>query len=75
VRSLLGKTSAAVTSSICAVVVLLVFSFGIGGEAIALAVAIFFAGVGAVLLQPALTIAIETLVPRRSTIEARYRVN
>jgi hypothetical protein len=75
VRSLLGKTGAAVTSSTCAVAVLLAFSLGIGGEAIALAVAIFFAGVGAVLLQPALTIAIETLVPRRSTTEARYRVN
>ncbi|MGD0144573.1 MAG: hypothetical protein ABSC92_15575, partial [Rhizomicrobium sp.] len=75
VRSLLGKTSAAVASSLCALTVLLALSLSLGGEALALAVVIVFAGVGAVLLQPALTIAIETLAPRRSTIEARYRVN
>lgn len=75
VRSLLGKTGAAVTSSLCAVVVLLGLSLNIGGAAIALAAAIVFAAVGAVLLQPALTIALETVAPRRSTIEARYKVN
>jgi hypothetical protein len=75
VRSLLGKTSVAATSSICAIVIALALSLSIGREAIALAAALFFAGVGAVLLQPALTVAIETLAPRRSTIEARYRVN
>jgi hypothetical protein len=62
VRSLLGKTSPRCGDVVdLRIVVLLVFSFGIGVEAIALAVAMFFAGVGAVLLQPALTIAIETL--------------
>jgi len=75
VRSLLGKTSAAATSSACAMAVLLGLSVGIGVVAIALAATVFFAGIGAVLLQPALTIAIETVAPRRSAIEARYRVN
>jgi hypothetical protein len=74
-RSLLGKTGAAATGSICAIVVLLGFSVSVGIAAIALAVCVFFAMLGAVLLQPALTIAIETLAPRRSTIAARYRVN
>lgn len=75
VRSLMGKTGVAVTSTLCAIVVLLALSLSIGREAIALAASLFFAGLGAVLLQPALTVAIETLAPRRSTIEARYRVN
>jgi hypothetical protein len=75
VRSLLGKTGVAVTGSACGIVILLVLSVGIGRDAVALAAALFFAGVGAVLLQPALTTAIETVAPRRSTIEARYRVN
>jgi hypothetical protein len=75
VRSLLGKTGAAVTSSACGIVVLLALSLSVGREAMALAAALFFAGLGAVLLQPALTIAIETIAPRRSTIAARYRVS
>ncbi len=75
VRSLLGKTAVAVTCSACAIVILLALALTIGREAVALAAALFFAGLGAVLLQPALAIAIETVAPRRSTIEARYRVN
>jgi hypothetical protein len=75
VRSLMGKTGVVAAATFCAIVVLLGLSLSIGREAIALAAALFFAGLGAVLLQPALTIAIETLAPRRSTIEARYRVN
>jgi hypothetical protein len=75
VRSLMGKTGVVAAATFCAIVVLLGLSLSIGREAIALTVALFFAGLGAVLLQPALTIAIETLAPRRSTIEARYRVN
>jgi hypothetical protein len=64
-----------VTGSACAIVILLALALTIGREAVALAAALFFAGLGAVLLQTALTIAIETVAPRRSTIEARYRVN
>lgn len=75
VRSLMAKTGVVATVALGAVVVLVLLSVTIGREAFALAAALFFAGLGAVLLQPALTIAIETLAPRRSTIEARYRVN
>jgi hypothetical protein len=40
----------------------------------ALALLMLFSAVAAILLQPALAISLETLFPRRKTIEARYRV-
>jgi hypothetical protein len=74
-RALTSKAGAVVAASASAIAILLPLSVGLRGEAIALAVAMLFAGLGAILFQPAVTIAVESLIPRRSTIAARYRVN
>lgn len=39
------------------------------------AIALLFGCLGALLFQPAIAVALETLIPRKSALEARYRLN
>jgi hypothetical protein len=74
-RAVATRASPILTASTLAVLTLSLQSFAIGGEAIALIIAVVFAAAGAIALQPALTLAVESMIPRRGTIDARYRVN
>jgi hypothetical protein len=73
-RAVVTRSGPIIMASAIALMNLALLSFILRGEEVALAIAMVFAGVGAIVLQSALTLAIESMIPRRSTIEARYRV-
>jgi hypothetical protein len=74
-RAVVTRSGPIAMASGLAIMTLALLSFVLRGEAIALTIVVAFAGLGAIMFQPALTLAVESMIPRRGTVEARYRVS
>ncbi len=69
-RAMERTSGIVVTAAVAAV-----FAMAVGSQSpVVPIVLLFFSALAAVLFQPAIAVSIETLFPRRETIEARYRV-